>query len=77
MWWVAGNVGFLSSPFIDNNLGMSKGTPKKEDKDDDSTIRLMYGYKKRCDFLGIAVSPVLKVILEQVTDHGKSQNGKL
>lgn len=56
---------------------MSKTTPKKEDKEDDSTLRLMYGYRKRCDNFGIAVSPCIKGIFDMVTESGKNPTAKL
>lgn len=56
---------------------MSKTTPKKEEKEDDSTIKLAYGYRKRCDHLGIPASPVLRGILDATTEGGKNPNAKL
>ena len=49
---------------------MSKGN-KKEQNEDDSTLRLLQGFKKRCDNFGIVPAPVIKGKLDEAFEGGK------
>jgi hypothetical protein len=57
---------------------MSKGAPKKDKKEeeDDSTLRLAQGYRKRCDNYGIVPSPAIKGRLDELLDGAKGQSPK-
>jgi hypothetical protein len=43
-------------------------TPVKKEEEDDSTARLAYGYRKRCDSYGFTANLANKVKLEEAID---------
>ena len=46
-------------------------TPTKKEEEDDSTQRLAFGFRKRCDFYGLQPSPVIKGKLDEAVDLNK------
>ena len=46
-------------------------TPNKKDQEDDSTPRLAFGYRKRCDIYGIIPHPEIKGKLDECVEKGK------
>lgn len=46
-------------------------TPTKKEEEDDSTARLAFGVRKRCDSYGFAVNPAIKVKLDEAFDANR------
>lgn len=46
-------------------------TPVKKEEEDDSTTRLAYGYRKRCDSYGFTANLAIKVKLEESIDTNR------
>jgi hypothetical protein len=46
-------------------------TPTKKEEEDDSTLRLSFAYRKRCESYGFTANPAIKAKLDESVDANR------